>query len=252
MTNEYGRYDNRFAAGRCSAAIHCPQNADLPAHPRFLEGEGLGNDATALILYRFAVAAVSDNLFSFGKARDCSPPLLQAKLFGDRRWLDDAPPSVLGRRSTHGDRALDPDAVSCLLAFRVSGRFRRAVTVAAGALHQLERSADDQRRYAAPGIFFWDFFIYQIEGIDDPGLWPVPANTADETALVTAYLRARGRLSGTQQHGALIAPPVPPARPNPQCGCGRIAARFEPMPHSRGVRSPYEDWSHGSGICSTR
>ena len=69
MTNEYGRYDNRFAAGRCSAAIHCPQNADLPAHPRFLEGEGLGNDATALILYRFAVAAVSVNLFSFGKAR---------------------------------------------------------------------------------------------------------------------------------------------------------------------------------------
>src|SRR5580704_18354163 len=25
-----------------------------------------------------------------------------------------------------------------------------------------------------------------------------------------------------------------PARPNPQCGCGRIAARFEPMPHARG------------------
>src|SRR5437764_4967044 len=86
----------------------------------------------------------------------------------------------------------------------------------------------------------------------DPGLWPVPADTADETALVTAYLRARGRLSGTQQHGALIAPPVRPARPNPQCGCGRIAARFEPMPHARGVRSPYEDRSHGSGICSTR
>jgi hypothetical protein len=120
-------------------------------YPRFLEGEGLGNDATALILYRFAVAAVSVNLFSFGEARDCSPPLLQAKLFGDRRWLADAPPPVLGRRSTLGDRALDPDAVSCLLAFRASGRFRRAVTVAAGALHQLERSADDQRRYAAPG-----------------------------------------------------------------------------------------------------
>ena len=34
-----------------------------------LEGEGLANDATALILYRFAVAAVSVNLFSFGKAR---------------------------------------------------------------------------------------------------------------------------------------------------------------------------------------
>src|SRR5271154_4061256 len=33
-----------------------------------LEGEGLANDATALILYRFAVAAVSTGLFSFGTA----------------------------------------------------------------------------------------------------------------------------------------------------------------------------------------
>src|SRR5437868_8722022 len=76
---------------------------------------------------------------------------------------------------------------------------------------------------------------WQFAADGDPGLWPVPSDTADETALVTAYLRARGRLSGTQQHGALIAPPVRPARPNPQCGCGRIAARFEPMPHARGV-----------------
>jgi hypothetical protein len=35
-------------------------------------------------------------------------------------------------------------------------------------------------------------------------------------------------------------------------GASPIAARFEPMPHARGVRSPYEDRSHGSGICSTR
>src|SRR5687767_5215310 len=33
-----------------------------------LEGEGLANDATALILYRFAIAAVSTGLFSFGQA----------------------------------------------------------------------------------------------------------------------------------------------------------------------------------------
>ena len=31
-----------------------------------LEGEGLANDATALILYRFAVAAVSTGTFSLG------------------------------------------------------------------------------------------------------------------------------------------------------------------------------------------
>jgi len=33
-----------------------------------LEGEGLANDATALILYRFAVVAVSTGAFSFGQA----------------------------------------------------------------------------------------------------------------------------------------------------------------------------------------
>src|SRR5688572_22726425 len=33
-----------------------------------LEGEGLANDATALILYRFAVAAVASGLFSFTQA----------------------------------------------------------------------------------------------------------------------------------------------------------------------------------------
>src|ERR1700688_4866446 len=33
-----------------------------------LEGEGLANDATALVLYRFAVAAVSLGLFSFSQA----------------------------------------------------------------------------------------------------------------------------------------------------------------------------------------
>src|SRR6202045_1783245 len=33
-----------------------------------LEGEGLANDATALILYRFAVTAVSVGVFSFGHA----------------------------------------------------------------------------------------------------------------------------------------------------------------------------------------
>ena len=33
-----------------------------------LEGEGLANDATALILYRFAIAAASTDLFSLGQA----------------------------------------------------------------------------------------------------------------------------------------------------------------------------------------
>jgi len=45
-----------------------------------LEGEGLANDATALILYKFAVTAVATGTFSFGSAISSSFwPLIGAK-----------------------------------------------------------------------------------------------------------------------------------------------------------------------------
>ena len=47
-----------------------------------LEGEGLANDATALILYRFAIAAVSVGTFSFGRAA-C---MFAAILAGEFLW----------------------------------------------------------------------------------------------------------------------------------------------------------------------
>jgi CPA1 family monovalent cation:H+ antiporter len=40
-----------------------------------LEGEGLANDATALILYRFAVVAISTGLFSLPQATVAITPL---------------------------------------------------------------------------------------------------------------------------------------------------------------------------------
>src|SRR5919205_97825 len=45
-----------------------------------LEGEGLANDATALILYRFAVAAVSVGAFSFGKASSAFAAILVGEI----------------------------------------------------------------------------------------------------------------------------------------------------------------------------
>ena len=39
-----------------------------------LEGEGLANDATALILYRFAVVAVSTGTFSLHRRRPAPSP----------------------------------------------------------------------------------------------------------------------------------------------------------------------------------
>ena len=68
-----------LAVGFVLGAIVAPPDAVAPLAivrrlgvPRrlvvVLEGEGLANDATALILYRFAVAAVATGLFSFGTA----------------------------------------------------------------------------------------------------------------------------------------------------------------------------------------
>src|ERR1700690_2650980 len=68
-----------LAVGFVLGAIVAPPDAVAPLAivrrvgvPRrlvvVLGGEGLANDATALILYRFAVAAVSSGLFSFGEA----------------------------------------------------------------------------------------------------------------------------------------------------------------------------------------
>ena len=45
-----------------------------------LEGEGLANDATALILYRFAVVAVSANAFSFGQAAGTFAAILAGEI----------------------------------------------------------------------------------------------------------------------------------------------------------------------------
>jgi monovalent cation/hydrogen antiporter len=64
-----------------------------------LEGEGLANDATALILYRFAVAAVSAGVFSFGHAAETFAAIVAGEIIWGigigwvmlrlRRWVRD-------------------------------------------------------------------------------------------------------------------------------------------------------------------
>ena len=64
-----------------------------------LEGEGLANDATALILYRFAVMAVSSGVFSFGQAAGMFAAILTGEILWGigvgwlmlrlRRWVRD-------------------------------------------------------------------------------------------------------------------------------------------------------------------
>ena len=58
----------KFAAGPGRTLVDCAKNEFAEAHSRQSEGERLANDATALIIYRFAVMAVTVGAFSIGAA----------------------------------------------------------------------------------------------------------------------------------------------------------------------------------------
>ncbi len=141
-----------------------------------LEGEGLANDATALVLYRFAVAAVSVGVFSFEQAvaivrrhrRGRNP-------MGDRRRLVDAAAAALGRRSAHRNHAFGPDAVPRLLAAAADRRVRSARDRHGGALHQLERASADQRRDASARHILLGFPQLSDRGHDLPHHRPAGA-----------------------------------------------------------------------------
>ena len=132
-----------------------------------LEGEGLANDATALILYRFAVAAVSVGVFSLGRGgRDVRRHRRRRDPLGHRRRLADAAPAALGATI----RAIEI-TLSILTPFLAYwppehlGGSGVLATVTAG----LYISWNGLRLISAAtrlqGIFFWDFFIYLVEGL---------------------------------------------------------------------------------------
>jgi CPA1 family monovalent cation:H+ antiporter len=131
-----------------------------------LEGEGLANDATALILYRFAVAAVSFGVFSFGEAFGTFAAIVVGELLWGigvgwamlrlRQWVEDPPIEITLSILTPFVAYWPPEY------FGGSGVL---ATVTAG----LYISWNGLRLISAAtrlqGIFFWDFFIYLIEGL---------------------------------------------------------------------------------------
>jgi hypothetical protein len=92
-----------------------------------LEGEGLANDATALILYRFAVAAAGTGLFSLGQAAGTFVLIVVGEIaFGIWHWLAELALATLGARPSRRDHAILADAlcrVSDPRPFRRIGRF---------------------------------------------------------------------------------------------------------------------------------
>jgi Na+/H+ antiporter len=131
-----------------------------------LEGEGLANDATALILYRFAVAAVGGGAFSFTGAIGAFIAILIGELIWGiavgwlmlrlRRWVGNPRVEILLSVLTPFLAYWPPELL---------GGSGVLATVTTG----LYISWNGLRFISAPtrlqGIFFWDFFIYVIEGL---------------------------------------------------------------------------------------
>src|SRR3954462_9283576 len=130
-----------------------------------LEGEGLANDATALILYRFAIAAITTGMFSLPKANGTFAVIVVAEvLFG-------AAVGWLSLRMRH--RARDPQVeitlslITPYVAYWIpehAGGSGVLVTVATGLYVSWNGPLLIPSATRLQGIFFWDLIIYLIEG----------------------------------------------------------------------------------------
>ena len=131
-----------------------------------LEGEGLANDATALVLYRFAVAAVSVGAFSFGNALEAFAAITVGEILWGlivgwvmlrlRRWVDDPRLEIMLSVLTPFVAYWPPEHLggSGVLATVTAGLY-----ISWNGLRLI--SADTRLQ----GIFFWGFFIYLTEGM---------------------------------------------------------------------------------------
>ena len=131
-----------------------------------LEGEGLANDATALILYRFAVVAVSAGAFSFGQAVGMFAAIVAGEILWGvgvgwlmlrlRRWVRDPPIELTLAVLTPFLAYWPPQHLggSGVLATVTAGLY-----ISWNGLRLISAATRLQ------GIFFWDFLIYLIEGM---------------------------------------------------------------------------------------
>jgi len=131
-----------------------------------LEGEGLVNDATALVLYRFAVAAIVTGTFSFWQATAAFGVIVVGEIaYGiGIGWL-----SLRLRRWARDPRveitlSLMTPYVAYWLPEHLGGSGVLA-TVAAGLYVSWRGPLLISSATRLQGIFFWDLFIYLVEGL---------------------------------------------------------------------------------------
>src|SRR5438477_4284553 len=131
-----------------------------------LEGEGLANDATALILYRFAVAAIATGMFSLPVAAGTFFAIVASEIaFGVAvGWVS--------LRARH--RARDPQVeitlslITPYVAYWVPehlGGSGVIATVACGLYMSWNGPLLISSATRLQGVFFWDLVIYLIEGL---------------------------------------------------------------------------------------
>jgi CPA1 family monovalent cation:H+ antiporter len=131
-----------------------------------LEGEGLANDATTLILYRFAVVAITTGAFSLPKATGTFVGILVCELFFGvaigwlslrlRQWARDPQVEITLSLLTPYAAYLVPEH------FGGSGVI---ATVACGLYISWNGPLMISAATRLQGIFFWDLVIYFIEGV---------------------------------------------------------------------------------------
>jgi Na+/H+ antiporter len=169
--------DIEWPVGFLLGAIVSPPDAIAPLSiarrmqiPRriivILEGEGLANDATALILYRFAVVAVSLGVFSFGEAVGKFAAIVVGEILWGiaagwlmlrlRRWVNDPLIEIL------------LSVLTPFLAFWPPAHLGGSgvlATVAAGLYTSWNGPRLIRPATRLQGVFFWDFFTYVLEGM---------------------------------------------------------------------------------------
>ena len=131
-----------------------------------LEGEGLANDATALILYRFAVAAVSTGLFSLTEAAGTFTLIIMGEIaYGNAiGWL-----SLRLRRWARDPRVeITLSLMTPFVAFWVPAELGGSgvlATVTAGLYVSWNGPLLIPAATRLQGIFFWDLVVYYLEGL---------------------------------------------------------------------------------------
>jgi monovalent cation/hydrogen antiporter len=149
------------------APLAIARRLNLPRRLRvILEGEGLANDASALILYRFAVAAVGGELFSVSHAVGTFLAIVGGELLWGivvgwmmlrlRRWVADPRVEIVLSVLTPFLAYWPPEHL---------GGSGVLATVAAGLYISWNGLRLISSATRLQGIFFWDFIIYVIEGL---------------------------------------------------------------------------------------